>query len=141
MLITAILLLAYTIMGGHSAWYQSGGFEAQCLFDDLIGNIGYPFLMSYSIGLLVVSYSWKILWLYDGPSEFINVMHDRFSDSMNAIIVLAKQRKARSSEDFWTTILSKAWWSILIGIFKASKPGYTLSSTLGESKYLGFVFG
>lgn len=61
MLITSLLLLTYTIMEGHSAWYQSGGFEAQCLFDDLIGNIGYPILMSYNIGLLVVSYSWKIL--------------------------------------------------------------------------------
>lgn len=70
----------------------------------------------------------------------LNVMHDRFSDIMNAIIVLAKQRKAQSSKGFWTTILTRARWSILIGISKAGKPGYTLSSTLGESKYLGFLF-
>lgn len=67
MLVTMSFLSAYTILQGHKAWYTSWNCSAQCVFDDILGNIsGEPaFWMTFNLLLLWYGYTSRIIQLYD----------------------------------------------------------------------------
>ena len=69
-----ILLIANNAMQGHWAWSESWSFDAQCLFDNLIGNWGARpgYWAEVNIALLVVFYPMQILLLFDTTSELID---------------------------------------------------------------------
>ena len=73
MVLQAILLAISCVLQGHRSWYNSWSYEAQCLFDDLIGNVsGKPgSMMAVNLILIVLYYSPVILSLYKTPSEFL----------------------------------------------------------------------
>ena len=58
-----VLLLIYTVIQGHWEWFDSRSYEAQCIFDDLVGNIGRSPAVAMRIGivLLVTAYGRGIL--------------------------------------------------------------------------------
>ncbi len=69
-----ILLIANNAMQGHWAWYESWSFDAQCLFDDVVGNWGGGpgYWAEINIALIVVFYPMQILLLFESTSEFID---------------------------------------------------------------------
>ena len=70
----ALLLAASSVMEGHYRWYDSWPYDAQCLFDELVGNVhGSPmYWMLVQLGLICYSYTSNIIPLFDRPSEFAN---------------------------------------------------------------------
>ena len=67
----AILLVASSVMEAHYQLDESWPYDAQCLFDDLIGNIGGdPGLwMGVSLALICIYYPMNIIGLYQRPRE------------------------------------------------------------------------
>ncbi|SLM40055.1 hypothetical protein LPUS_10746 [Lasallia pustulata] len=67
MVVTLVMMLAATVLQGHWAWYDSYNCDAQCLFDDLLGNVsGSPaFWMELNIFLLVFGYGGSFIYLYE----------------------------------------------------------------------------
>ena len=74
MVCMGILLLANSVMQAHWAWYGSWSFDAQCLFDNLSGNWGGSpgYWAEVNIALIVVSYPFQMLLLFDRTSNFID---------------------------------------------------------------------
>lgn len=66
MLVIFVLLMASTVLQGHWYWVESWNSPAQCLFDDLSGNIGgeSSHWMAANIVLLVYGYSTSVYRLY-----------------------------------------------------------------------------
>ena len=69
----ALLLFASTMMQGHYEWFDSWPYDAQCLFDNLSGNIGGAprYWMSVSLALICIFYPLNIIPLFERPMEFI----------------------------------------------------------------------
>ncbi|KAL8676356.1 MAG: hypothetical protein Q9186_007115 [Xanthomendoza sp. 1 TL-2023] len=65
LLIFVMLMVAY-VLEGHTKWFKSWNSYAQCLFDDLIGNIGGEpsRYMTANLVLLLYGYSTSIYRLY-----------------------------------------------------------------------------
>ena len=74
MICVGVLLLANSAMQSHSAWYESWSFDAQCVFDDLIGNWGGEpgYWAEVNIGIIAVSYPLNILVLFDTTLDFFD---------------------------------------------------------------------
>lgn len=71
----ALLLIASTVMQGHYEWYGSWPYDAQCLFDDLIGNIGGTprYWMFVSLALICIFYPMNILVLFEQPTNLLEL--------------------------------------------------------------------
>ena len=69
----ALLLAASTVMEGHYLWYDSWPYDAQCLFDELVGNVhGTPkYWMTVNLVLICVDYPMTIMTLFGPPTEFL----------------------------------------------------------------------
>ena len=136
MLIMFVLYLFYTVMEGHWAWYDSGGYQAQCLLNDLTGNIGGSpaALMSANILLVVISYGGAILSLYQGPANsFFIRAYVRLLDSIGAGIVLLKKKRTQSYDDNSFTLVTRAWYLTLIFALMAAKAVFVLvTASLGS---------
>lgn len=74
MLAMALLLVASTVMQGHYEWYDSWPYDAQCLFNNLIGNIGGTprYLMTVSLVLICINYPLNVIPLYKRPMEVLS---------------------------------------------------------------------
>lgn len=75
MVALAILLAASTVMEGHYDWFDSWPYNAQCLFDDLIGNIGGGprYWMYVNLALICIYYPANIMRLYQPPRNFVRI--------------------------------------------------------------------
>lgn len=75
MVAMAVLLLASTVMSGHYDWYDSWPYDAQCLFDDLNGNIGGAprYWMSVGVVLICLNYSPSIIPLFESATKFLDL--------------------------------------------------------------------
>lgn len=73
MVTMALLLAASTVMEGHYLWYDSWPYDAQCLFDELVGNVhGSPkHWMIVNLVLICVYYPLNIIPLFDCSTEFV----------------------------------------------------------------------
>ena len=73
MVIMALLLVASTVMEGHYLWYDSWPYDAQCLFDELVGNIhGFPkFWMVMDLVLICIYYPLNIIPLFRRPTVLV----------------------------------------------------------------------
>ena len=69
----ALLLVASTVMQGHYEWDDSWPYDAQCLFDNLIGNIGGTpkDWMSVSLALICINYPLSIIPLFKPSTQFL----------------------------------------------------------------------
>lgn len=74
MFVMLMLMVATSVMQGHKAWYSSWNSPAQCLINDLVGNVsGLPaFWMSFNILLLLYGYGFNILYLYGSCSVYVH---------------------------------------------------------------------
>lgn len=74
MCVQCMLMVATSVMQGHKAWNESWNSPAQCLVNDLVGNVsGSPaFWMSFNILLLLCGYSFTILNLYESCSVYVH---------------------------------------------------------------------
>lgn len=96
MVVMGILLLASNVMEGHYAWFDSWPYDAQCLFDNLIGNIGGGpcYFMSVNIAMLFVFYSWGIIALYERPSRFSKDLLGKPKEAQKEAIQHLQRKKA-----------------------------------------------
>lgn len=69
----ASLLSTSCIIQGHFAWFISWPYDAQCLFDDFIGNVGGEprYWMIVNLILIGCSYPLSIVTLYERPTKLI----------------------------------------------------------------------
>ena len=74
MVVMGIFLVASSVMEGHYAWSDSRPYDAQCLFDDLSGNIGGGprYWMCVNLAMLFIFYPLGIITLYKRPSRFVD---------------------------------------------------------------------
>lgn len=75
MVLMAFFLVASTVMEGHYAWDESWPYDAQCLFDDLNGNIGGTprYWMTVGLILIFLSYSLNVIPLFKRPTAFFEL--------------------------------------------------------------------
>ena len=75
MVVVALLLVASTVMEGHYEWFDSWPYDAQCLFDNLIGNIGGSprYWMFVGLALICSNYLWSIIPLFKRPRNFFRL--------------------------------------------------------------------
>ena len=73
MSIIALLLVASTVMQGHYRWYDSWPYDAQCVFDDLNGNIGgLPGQWMFAgLCLICINYPMNIIPLFEPLMKFV----------------------------------------------------------------------
>ena len=73
MAIMALLLVASTVMEGHYQWYDSWPYDAQCIFDNLNGNIGGQsrYWMVVNLCLIFTNYPMNIIRLFNAPMKFV----------------------------------------------------------------------
>ena len=73
MVAMALLLAASTVMEGHYLWYDGWPYDAQCLFDQLVGNIGGSpkYWMVVNLAFIFVGYPLSIIPLFHRPTEFV----------------------------------------------------------------------
>ena len=73
MVAMALLIVVSTVMQGHHEWDDSSPYDAQCLFENLIGNIGGRprYWMSVSLALICIYYPLNIIPLFEWPTEFL----------------------------------------------------------------------
>lgn len=71
----ALLLFASTVMEGHHQWNDSGPYNAQCLFDDFLGNVGGSprYWMSVNIIQICIYYPLAIIPLYERPTALLSL--------------------------------------------------------------------
>lgn len=71
----ALLLAASTVMEGHYQWYDSRPYNAQCLFDDFLGNIGGSprYWMFINILQICIYYPLAIIPLYERPTALLSL--------------------------------------------------------------------
>ena len=84
----ATFMIVATILQGHQDWYASGSYDAQCLFNDTVGNVsGAPaYWMSVQLVLLAVFYSLDIVQLFQ---PWVDLQREWFYDRPIAILDLA----------------------------------------------------
>ena len=65
----AVMLATSSVMQGHWNWYESWAYNAQCLFDDLYGNVGGEpaFWMAFNLVFIGWDYPRRIALLYEHP--------------------------------------------------------------------------
>lgn len=73
MIVLASLLGASTVMMGHYEWDDSWPYDAQCLFDDLVGNIGGEprYWLGVNLTLLCLNYPLNVIPLFERPRQFV----------------------------------------------------------------------
>lgn len=98
MLTILFALIAATVLEGHRYWYESENSPAQCLFDDLQGNVGgKPAIwMAVNLVLLPCGYCTATFRLYkadaldafvlEKPVEKLDSIHSRVRDSKSTRI-------------------------------------------------------
>ena len=142
MLITFSLLLAYSVMEGHIDWYQSFSYEAQCVVDDLIGNIhGLPAgLMAVDIVSLVLGYGSALIEIYQGPSDaFASWTQEKPIRAMRARILQLKQKGIGNPDGNLTSVLIKAWFLVIAYCLIAIEAVYTFLATVLGSSYVSVI--
>ncbi len=74
MVAMALLLVASTVMQGHREWYDGWPYDAQCFFENLIGNIGGTpkHWMIVNLVLICVDYPRMIISLFERPMGYID---------------------------------------------------------------------
>ena len=75
-MITMLCLLStYTVLGGHYAWSESFPYKAQCLFDELIGNISGPpsYFLIADLTLLFLGYTMSMLSLFESTEALSDI--------------------------------------------------------------------
>lgn len=132
----AILLITSCIMEGHRAWFDSGCFYAQCLFDDMPGNFaGSPaFWAIFNLVLTGLFFPLAIMSLYERPTQ---LLADCFSNkplqfSENKIDLYRKKRaKAQLGRSFMalvyriSTSMALATLSMIRALFRVGHVLYT----------------
>lgn len=75
MVFMASLLVASTVMEGHYAWFESWPYDAQCLFNNLIGNIGGAprYWMNVGLVLIFLNYFLNVIPLFERPTAFFEL--------------------------------------------------------------------
>ena len=166
MMCLAIPLVASTVMEGHQAWEQSWSYEAQCLFNDLKGNVsgGSAFWITFDLFFIVTSYASCILTLWERPARkmedlLITWLIDRPKNAImkpirviEAINKLLKKAKAagRSDTYFRCLIHHCSRWGCLMALVilrillvAALLPGEVLSSRTASNllNILWFICG
>ena len=73
MVTMGLLLAASTVMEGHYQWYDSWPYDAQCLFDELVGNVhGSPrYWMIVNLVFMCIDYPMSIISLFKSSAEFV----------------------------------------------------------------------
>ena len=71
----ALLLFASTVMEGHHQWDDSGPYNAQCLFNNFLGNVGGSprYWMSVNILQICIYYPLAIIPLYERPTALLSL--------------------------------------------------------------------
>ena len=144
MLVMMVLLLAYTILEGHRAWFDSWPYPAQCVFDDIIGQIGdRPAMwMEVNIVLLITAYSQSILPLYPTLFRLFNRWaYDKPLGSMRAGITILRQHRTRNSSGNWMIMLARACDAVWISSLAGVKAVYMSVAALLGSTYVDFFYG
>ena len=98
MVAMALLLVASTVMQGHYEWFDSWPYDAQCLFDSLIGNIGGGprYWMFVDLALICLFYPLSIIPLFEKPTDFFDLwLETKPRKTQDLVIKSLKERMSR----------------------------------------------
>ena len=118
----ALLLVASTVMKGHHAWDKSGPYDAQCVFDDLIGNIGGTpgSWMSMPLGIICTSYPLNMIVLYERPRNFLSLwLLTKPKVIQDQVITCLKEKSSSTtSPNFLKGSLRRFTYTVLIKVVR-----------------------
>ena len=120
MICLAILLAASCVVQGHSDWWDSWAYDAQCLFSDLGGNVsGGPAHWMYA-NLYVISSSFlvAIIKLYETSSDFVDKwLFEKPRAFLEGKTQIMRTRKGQlSSYKTFKTEIRKWWITVELGM-------------------------
>ena len=141
MITLALLLTACTVMQGHYKWYDSWPYDAQCLFDDLVGNIASTprYWMIVDLVLICIDYPLHIITLFEKPTEFFEhwLQTKPVAAKDQAIRHLAKAHR-RSDKSFKGSIRCFTY-TLLIVIVRGVSWTYFALTALIDSKICDLI--
>ena len=141
MVTMALLLAASTVMQGHYLWYDDGPYDAQCLFDELVGNVhGSPkYWMQVDLALICVDYPLNIMPLFDRPRDLVNYwLVTKPRAAMNEFIERLIDTHRTSPKSFISSIKCLTCKLLVLVIRAVSLIHFVLITLIG-SKIVGFV--
>ncbi len=142
MICLAILLLASTVLQAHEAWYESWTYGAQCLFDDLVGNIsGLPaFWMSFGL-VFIVLYLIAVSALYETPSRFIDKWLIIFPEQYLATFLEHYERRLSrtSNQGFIKAKASQLHHLVAVHCIRMALLVHVIGVSLSASRCVGFL--
>ena len=132
-----ILLIANNAMQGHWAWHASWSFDAQCLFENLVGDWGGApgYWAEINIALIVFFYPMQILLLFESTSEFID-------DWLWRRPLKGMDKAVRTSNELVSSsrsTLLKLRYQCQRFIYKTARAVYTLVAALLGSRTASFA--
>ena len=144
MAVMGILLVASSVMEGHNAWFDSRPYDAQCLFDDLNGNIGGDprYWMCVNLALLVF-YPLNIITLYKRPSGFVDdLLEEKPRKAPKEAIQHLQRKKANpnspsvseGSSKRWSFMLKRFSFTLQIALVSIAGGIYLLLGAIVASK-------
>ena len=145
MAVMGILLVASSVMEGHNAWFDSRPYDAQCLFDDLNGNIGGGprYWMCVNLGMLFVLYPLSIITLYERPSGFVDdLLEEKPRKAPKEAIQHLQRKKANlnspsvseGSSKRWSFMLKRFSFTLQIALVSIAGGIYLLLGAIVASK-------
>ena len=137
---TALSLIASCVMEGHKYWFDSWSYDAQCLFDDLIGNIGGgpAYWMKINIFLIGFYYIPNVLLLYGPPSRFLKVWFlEKPVDALSQALRSSKSRWSHSR--FALARLISILYGLQLVAIITLRWTYLILITLLTSRYANFT--
>ena len=141
MITMALLLAASTVMEGHYLWYDGWPYDAQCLFDELIGNIrGSPkHWMLVSLILVGINYPLNIIPLFERPTVLLNHWLERKPRAaMDAAIEHLIDTHRACPKSFKSSIKCLACKLLVLVVRVFSWTHFTLVTLIG-SRIIDFV--
>lgn len=135
----ASLLSASCIMQGHRDWYDSGSYDAQCVFNDLRGNIsGAPrFWMIVNLILISISFPPAIIFLYERPSAFIILwIAEKPSQSLDKRIRMSKASRSNGG----TAYIGRMGKALHLASLRLIQVAHRLLMVLISSDVLSSIF-
>lgn len=106
MCVMCMLMVATLVMQGHKAWSESWNSPAQCLINDLVGNVsGLPaFWMFFNILLLLYGYTSTILYLYESCSVYVHTW--LFENPAKCLYRNIEHYRHRGQRHFYSALLA-----------------------------------
>lgn len=124
-------LLANVVLEGHEKWYESWGFPAQCLFDDLIGHIGGSPGQWMAANVAMISFYYPLMILGVYGEKYDSVVHLVYEEPLKLLNDQVEDRKNLAKSG--APILVIYWSAFLrVGLISVKRLYIAIGTAIGS---------